>query len=185
MSKPFAPHLELGQSPLTDPRALGSSTIFHAFLVVVASLAVLPVAIPLGGESARPKALYAEIDPVDNREQVPPSPGEGGGSPGEIGATNSIPFVSTTEGTKPQEATRDPVADNLLAEILPDAQPKPADTSQRALPGPRTTGQGLIPGSGSGGGGGAGGGSAGGAGQLSAPAPSSSAPASTPIPSPT
>ena len=99
-------------------------------------------------ESTRPKALYAEIDPVDNRETVPPSPGEGGGGPGEIGGTSSVPFVSTIDGTKPQEATRDPVADNLLAEILPNPQPKPAEAHQRALPGPQTTGQGLIPGSG-------------------------------------
>ena len=100
---------------------------------------------------------------------MPASPGEGGGGPGEIGATSSVPFVSTTDGTKPQEATRDPVADNLLAEILHDTQPKPAETHQRALPGPQTTGQGLIPGSGAGGGGGVGGGSGTGAGRTIGP----------------
>jgi hypothetical protein len=152
MSKPSLT-IELGQTPLTDVRSLGSSALFHALVVLLASLAVIPVAMPLG-ESTRPKALYGEIDPVDNRESVPSSPGEGGGGPGEIGATSSIPFVSTVDGTKAQEATRDPVADNLLAEILPNPQPKPAETRQRSLPGPQTTGQGLIPGSGGGGGGG-------------------------------
>ena len=77
---------------------------------------------------------------------------------GERAVCRSSP---TVDGTKPQEATRDPVADNLLAEILPNPQPKPSEAHQRALPGPRTTGQGLIPGSGAGGGGGLGGGSGG------------------------
>jgi von Willebrand factor type A domain len=168
MSKSSAP-IELGQSPLTDPRALGSSALFHAFLILLASLTVLNATMPLGGESTRPKALYAELDPVDNRDKVPPSPGEGGGGPGEVGGTSSVPFVSTIDGTKPQEATRDPVADNLLAEILPNPQPKPAEAAQRALPGPQTTGQGLLPGSGAGGGGGQGGGSVGGAGRSIGP----------------
>ena len=163
MSKTYIP-IELGQSPLTDIRSLGSSALFHGLVVLIASLTIMNVAMPLS-ESSRPKALYAEIDPVDNRDSVPPSPGQGGGGPGEIGGMSSVPFVSTVDGTKPQEATRDPVADNLLAEILPNPQPKPSEARQRALPGPQTTGQGLIPGSGSGGGGGAGGGSGGGAGR--------------------
>jgi hypothetical protein len=167
MTKASLP-IELGQTPLTDLRSLGSSTLYHLLIVILASLAVFPVALP-SGDSARPKALYAEIDPVDNRESVPPSPGEGGGSPGEIGGTSSVPFVATTGGTKAQEATRDPIADNLLAEILPNPQPKPTEARQRALPGPRTTGQGLIPGSGAGGGGGLGGGSGTGAGRTIGP----------------
>jgi hypothetical protein len=138
-------------------------------LVLLASLTVLNAAMPFGNESTRPKALYTEIDPVDNRETVPPAPGEGGGSPGEIGGTSSVAFVSTADGNKAQEATRDPVADNLLAEILPNPQPKSFSAPQRALPGPHTTGVGIIPGSGSGGGGGIGGGSAGGAGRSIGP----------------
>jgi hypothetical protein len=167
MAKAALP-IELGQTPLTDLRSLGSSALYHVLVVVLASLAVIPVALPFGA-STRPKALYAEIDPVDNRESVPPSPGEGGGGPGEIGGTSSIPFVSTIGGTKTQEATRDPIADNLLAEILPNPQPKPSEAHQRALPGPQTTGQGLIPGSGAGGGGGLGGGSGTGAGRTIGP----------------
>jgi hypothetical protein len=161
--------IELGQSPLTDLRALLSSALFHGLVVLLASFTILNAALPLGGDPTRPRALYAELDPVDNRDSIPPSPGEGGGSPGEIGGTSSVPFVSTAEGSKPQEATRDPVADNLLAEILPNAQPKPAEARQRALPGPRTTGEGLLPGSGSGGGEGVGGGSGGGAGRSIGP----------------
>jgi hypothetical protein len=157
--------IALGQTPLTDLRSLGSSVLFHVFLVLLASLtAALNVVMPIA-ESSRPKALYAEVDPVDNRASVPPSPGEGGGGAGEIGGTSSVPFVPPADGTKPQGATRDPVADTLLAEILPSAEPRPSETLERALPGPQTVGQGLIPGSGSGGGGGVGGGSAAGAGR--------------------
>jgi hypothetical protein len=114
--------------------------------------------------TSRPKALYAETDPVDNRADVPSSPGQGGGGPGDIGGLSNLPYITPSDGTKPQGVTRDPVADSLLAEILPSSQPK-SESPQRALPGPQTTGQGLIPGSGSGGGGGAGGGSGGGAGR--------------------
>ena len=155
--------ISLGETPLTDPRSVGSSALFHALVVLLASLTALNVALPMA--ESRPKALYAELDPVDNRADVPRSPGEGGGGPGEIGGMSSLPFIPPSDGTKPQGVTRDPVADTLLAEILPSSQPKPSESLQRALPGPQTTGQGLIPGSGSGGGGGAGGGSGGGAGR--------------------
>jgi hypothetical protein len=157
MSKSSLP-IALGQTPLTDPRSLGSSALFHAILVLVASLTVLNVTLPIR-QSSRPTALYTELDPVDNRASVLPSPGEGGGGPGDIGGMSSLP------GEKPQGATRDPTADTLLAEILSNSQSKPSKTLQRALPGPETTRQGLIPGSGYGGGGGEGAGSGGGAGR--------------------
>jgi hypothetical protein len=80
-----------------------------------------------------------------------------------------LPFVPPADGIHPRGAARDPAADALLAEILPDSQLKPSDALERALPGPVTAGQGLIPGSGSGGGGGAGGGSGGGAGRAIGP----------------
>jgi hypothetical protein len=162
MSKSYV-EFSLGETPLTDPRSLGSSALVHGLLVLVASLSVLNAALPMTADS-RPKALYAEVDPVDNRADVPSHPGQGGGSPGDIGALGNLPLVAT-EGTTAQGATRDPVAETLLAEILPSVQPKPDESRQRALPGPQTTGEGLIPGSGSGGGGGAGGGSGGGAGR--------------------
>lgn len=143
--------ISVGESPLTDPRSVGSSAVFHVIVVLLASLTALNVALPMA--TSRPKALYAEIDPVDNRADVPSSPGQGGGNPGNIGGMNSLPFVPPSDGTTPQGATRDPVADTLLAEILPTSQPRQSESVQRALPGPQTTGQGLIPGSGSGGGG--------------------------------
>jgi von Willebrand factor type A domain len=154
----------LGKTPLTDPRSVGSSALFHIIVVLLASLtaalnAALPMAMP------HPKALSAEVDPVDNRADVPSSPGQGGGGPGEIGGMSNLPLLPPSDGTKSQGATRDPAAETLLAEILPSSQPSPNESLQRALPGPHTTGQGLIPGSGSGGGGGAGGGSGGGAGR--------------------
>ena len=59
----------LGESPLTDPRSLGSSAMFHVIVVLLASLTALNVALPMA--ASRPKALYAEVDPVDNRADVP------------------------------------------------------------------------------------------------------------------
>lgn len=157
--------LQLGAAPLTDPRSLASSVLFHVCVVLVASLVtVLNVNLPVTAPAS--KAIYTEVDPVDNRaERFPDSPGQGGGSPGEIGGTSNLPFVPADLGTDPPKATRDPVAETLLAEILPNSLPKPQETPQHTLPGPNTAGQGLIPGSGSGGGGGAGGGSGGGAGR--------------------
>ena len=175
--------IALGQTPLTDPRSLGSSARFHALLLLLASLTAVNIAL-LIAQSFRPKALYAELDPVDNRASVPPALGEGGGGPGDIGGMSSLPFVPPADGPKPQGVTRDPMADTLLADILPSSQPTPSETLQRAVPEPQTIGQGLIPGSGSGGGGGAGGGSGGGAGVELDPVPSSSARAIMLTPSP-
>lgn len=156
--------VSLGKSPLTDPWSLGTSVLFHIVLFLLASLTVvLNVALPMA--TTHPRALYAEVDPVDNRAEVPNSPGQGGGGPGEIGGMSNLPRILDSDGEKARGATRDPAAETLLAEILPMSQPGPSQSLQRALPGPQTTGQGLIPGSGSGGGGGAGGGSGGGAGR--------------------
>ena len=153
----------LGDTPLTDPRALGCSAVFHVVVVLLASLTALNVALPVA--ESRPKALHAELDPIDNRADIPSSPGEGGGGIGDIGGMSSLPLVPPSDATQSLGPTHDPAADTLLAEILPSSQPQPSESFQRALPGPQTTGQGLIPGSGSGGGGGAGGGSGGGAGR--------------------
>jgi hypothetical protein len=156
--------LRFGGTPLTDPRSVFSSALFHVCLVLIASLTVLNVALPKTG--AGPKALDVKVDPVDNRaEKFRESPGQGGGGPGEIGGTSTLPFVPVDNGTNSQTATRDSVAETLLAEILPSSLPKLLDAPQRALPGPQTAGQGMIPGSGSGGGGGAGGSSGGGVGR--------------------
>ncbi len=161
--------VRFGATPLTDPRSLVGSAVFHVCLLLVVSLKILNAALPQT-VPASTKALYAEVDPVDNRaERFPRRPGEGGGSPGEIGGTSTLPFIPVDNGKDSQNATRDPAAETLLAEILPSSLPRPHETSQRALPGPQTAGQGIIPGSGSGGGGGEGGGSGGGVGRSIGP----------------
>jgi von Willebrand factor type A domain len=157
------PSSAFGETPLTDPRAVGSSALFHGLLLLLAWLAVLNAAMPVSEPSSRP--IRAELDAVDNRADRPQVPGEGGGSPGEIGGINKVPLSSPESRTSTAAASRDPAADALLAEILPDAQSRGAEALQRALPGPQTTGEGLIPGSGSGGGGGSGGGTGSGTGR--------------------
>ena len=129
MSKPQI-LIARGQTPLTDPRSFGSSALLHALLLLILSLTVVNAALPIG-ESGHPRALYGELDPTDNRASVPPSPGEGGGGAGEIGGTSSVPFVAPADGTKPHGATRDPVAETLLSEILPSFEPKPSESVQR------------------------------------------------------
>lgn len=146
-----------GHSPLTDPRALGSSLAFHVVLLIVASVAALSVRMPTEADTTAP-ALRGEIGPVDNRAQ----PDTGGGSPGDLGGRDTVRLAADGRSAEAQ-ALRDPEADALLSEILP-ATASP-DSSQRALPGPMTTGLGALPGLGSGGGGGSGGGSGGGVGR--------------------
>jgi hypothetical protein len=151
-----------GETPLTDLRSLLGSVAIHALLVFLASLAALHAALPAAPPESRP--IRAEIGPVDNRAGRDAVAGEGGGSPGEIGAYSKLPSTSPDRRTSVAAASRDP-ADALLAEILPSSQPPSSETLQKALPGPQTIGQGLIPGSGPGGGGGSGGGSGGGVGR--------------------
>ena len=73
--------------------------------------------------------------------------------------------MAPAAGANPQGPGLDPAADALLNEILPSTAQQPAEALQRALPGPQTTGVGLISGSGVSGGGGSGGGSGGGIGR--------------------
>ena len=108
--------------------------------------------------------MRGELEPVDNRADKGKAGGGGGGSPGEIGGLGSIAFVAPAAGADPQGPGLDPAADALLNEILPSTA-QPSEALQRALPGPQTTGVGLVPGSGLGGGGGSGGGSGGGVGR--------------------
>src|SRR5512135_2455188 len=147
----------LGQSPLTDPRSLGSSLLFHAVLLLVASLAALSMAVPAAPEL--PQVLRGELDPVDNRDPAR----TGGGSPGELGGVSETEVVPIAGGESTQGAARPPSADALLAEILPT--PASADAGQQALPGPQITGIGVLPSPGLGGGAGSGGGSGGGVGR--------------------
>ena len=75
------PHF--GETPLTDPRSLGSSALVHAVLLVVVSLTALNAALPRAAEGS--SALRGELEPVDNRAGAGKVGGSGGGSPGEIG----------------------------------------------------------------------------------------------------
>ncbi|MGZ5943070.1 MAG: vWA domain-containing protein [Isosphaeraceae bacterium] len=154
--------LHFGETPLTDPRSLGSSALMHVLLIAVASLTVLNVSITRVPEASG--ALRGELEPVDNRAEKSKVAGSGGGSPGEIGGLGSIAFLAPAAGANPQGPGLDPAADALLNEILPSTAQQPAEALQRALPGPQTTGVGLISGSGVGGGG-SGGGSGGGIGR--------------------
>ena len=159
------PHLHLGETPMTDPRSLGSSALVHTVLILVGSLTVLNVSLPRTAEE-RQTVMKGELEPVDNRVNSKKSAGSGGGgSPGEIGGLGSVAFLAPPSPENPQASMPDRAADDLLSEILPSTAQKPADVIQRALPGPQTTGMGLVPGSGTGGGGGSGGGSGGGVGR--------------------
>jgi hypothetical protein len=135
--------------------------VFHALVVLLASFTALS-AVLSGPQRAPARAIYAELDPIADRNQVPPAPGEGGGGPGEIGGTA---MVAPPDAKEQRNAARDPAADTLLAEILPNPALKASEALERALPGPQTAGEGLIPGGGTGGGGGTGRGSGGGAGR--------------------
>ena len=120
-----------GATPLTDPRSLVGSALFHVCLLLVVSLKILNAVLPQTAPAST-KALYAEVDPVDNRaERFPRSPGEGGGGPGDIGGTSTLPFIPVDNGKDSQNATRDPAAETLLAEILPSSLPRPHETPQR------------------------------------------------------
>lgn len=153
------PKLEPGRTPWTDLRALGSSAAFHALVLLLASLAALGVALPR--ESDEPRVLRAEVGPVDNRAPV----GDAGGAPGELGGTNPPEAVALAADGRLREgqAPIDPSADALLSDVLP--APTRPEPSERALPGPSTSGIGLLNGPGTGGGGGSGGGSGGGIGR--------------------
>ncbi len=159
---PVRDSLLTGQSPMTDPRSLASSVLFHLLIVILAWAAVLNVALPTSEPEVR--RMHAEIGPVDNRADPEAVAGEGGGSPGEIGGTSPVLITGPDPKDSLAAIDRDP-ADSLLAEILPTTQPLGPETLNKALPGPKTVGQGLIPGAGSGGGGGSGGGSGGGVGR--------------------
>jgi hypothetical protein len=158
-----ARHTLLGTSPLTDPRSLGSSFVFHAVLLTVIVAAALRATLPLA-PSSRP-ALSAEIGPIDNK-----APDEtGGGAPGALGG-DSLPeeFRLAADGRSAESAAvRDPLADALLADVLP--APTSPDSSLRAMPGSVSTGVGVVPGTGTGGGGGSGGGTGGGQGRGTGP----------------
>ncbi len=147
-----------GETPLTDPRSLGTSAVFHVALIVLGMLVALKVAAP--SVPSPPEVLHAEVGPVDNR-----APAEtGGGGPGAIGGTAPLESARiVADGRSPEGTTKDPAAEALLADVF--STPKADPAAEKALPGPATTGVGILPGPGDGGGGGSGGGSGGGIGR--------------------
>jgi hypothetical protein len=162
-----SPRLELGDTPLTDRRSLGSSALVHLVFLGLASLTILHA--PVSRVAENSPVLRGELEPVDNRASREKVPGEGGGSPGgiEIPGLDSIAVDAPASRSRPQTAAREPAADALLSEILPSSAPPTSEALQRALPwpGPGTTDLGLMAGSSPGGGGGSGGGSGGGVGR--------------------
>jgi len=145
------------RSPLTDPRSVFGSLLFHGALVLVASLFALSVAgRPMLDEPTQ--ALQGELESVDNHAST-----EGGGGTGELGGEGLLEALPVSAGTSPTGEGRDASVDSLLSEILPPAQN--TDLTSQALPGPQTSGLGVLPGPGVGGGGGAGNGSGGGVGR--------------------
>jgi hypothetical protein len=149
----------LGRSPLTDPRALLSSLVIHVLLLAVASALAFRVA-ATRTEPTPSRTLLGELESVDNR--APGDPGGGGGGDPESRAAD----VSAEKGM-PAPPTRDPAADELLSEILPTR--KTTETTAQTLPGPSTSGLGMLSGFTSGDGGGQGGGAGGGSGPGNGP----------------
>lgn len=156
----------LGRTPLTDPRSLGTSVVFHVLLAALASLTLLSVSMSPDDEGAGRRSMRGELEPVDNRAGADRDAGAGGGGgPGEIGGMGDPAMQPRPWDAAMIKPTHDPTADALLSEILPQSVVKPDEALSRELPDLPTLGAGLIPGTGAGGGGGEGGGSGGGVGR--------------------
>ena len=130
--------------------------------------------------------MQGELEPVDNRADAKKRRSR----KGEVAlrarsagweASPSWHLQARPPPRRPSATRRGRIAQRNSAQHHQQA-PRALD---RALPGPQTTGVGLIPGSGMGGGGGSGGGSGEASAAASARGPSSSAPASTGNRSPT
>ena len=132
---------QLGQTPLTDPRSVLISLVFNGALLLGASLMAIAAVMP-HEDVATPRVLKGEVESTDNRADYQ----AGGGSPGEQGGMG---VELSADRRTPVAPTRDPAADALLAEILPTKPSAPL--TPRSLPGPSTSGLGLIPGLGAGG----------------------------------
>jgi hypothetical protein len=122
-------------------RAIGGSTLFHAALLLLASLTVITVALPRDPTDRR--VLRGEIGPVDNRARTIQ---EAGGSPGALGGEGRSESDDVTQ---------------LLEEVL---TPLTSTDLPRWLRPRGELGRGVQAGPGPGGGGGEGGGSGGGVG---------------------
>jgi hypothetical protein len=137
---------KLRRSPLTDPRALILSLVIHAILLAMASVLAFRVVVP-GHESGPGRALQGELEGTDNRAK-PDSAGGTGEPEGRAADVSAEPGI-------PAPPTQNPSVDALLSEIIPTQ--KSAEMTSETLPGPSTSGLGLLTGTGSGEGAGQGG----------------------------
>jgi hypothetical protein len=150
LSEPYADAstaTKLRRSPLTDPRALVLSLVVHATLLVIASVLAIRVAVPRE-ETGQGRGMVGELEATDNRAKSDTSGGSGDpeGRAADVSAEAGIPAPPT----------RDPAADALISEILPTRDS--AEMTAQTLPGPSTSGLGMLNGTGSGEGAGQGGG---------------------------
>ena len=156
--------ISLGKSPLTDPWSVGSSVLFHVVLFLLASLTVvLNVGLPMA--TTHPKALYAEVDPVDNAPKCPTHQDRAEAVRERSAACPIYPlFPIRMERRRVGRPAIQPPR-RSSPKSYPCPSPDRASRSSALYRAPTPLARGLIPGSGSGGGSGAGGGSGGGAGR--------------------
>jgi von Willebrand factor type A domain len=133
----------LRRSPLTDPRALVCSMVVHGLILAIASVIALRVVAPPEG-SAPGRTMQGELESTDNRAL-----GETGGTSGQ--PEGRAADLSAEPGI-PAPPSKDPAADALLSEVLPTHDS--AETTTETLPGPSTSGLGMLNATGSGEGGG-------------------------------
>ncbi len=151
--------IHLGDSPLTDPRALLGSALVHGLILLAASFVMYQASAPRS-EPEPSRTMRAEFDDaVDNRARL-----RAGGGTGAQGGEGRREIRVATEADASEGSARKSAEDALLAEIVPTTPAAPAPT-EKDVPGPETTGVGVLPGLGMGGGGGSGGGSGGGKGR--------------------
>ncbi len=150
---------KLRRSPLTDPRALVRSLVVHALLLAMASVLAFRVVVP-GGESGPGRTLA-------RRAGGDRQPGEGRHRRAAVGDPEGRAADVSAEAGVPAPPTRDPAADALISEILPTRDS--AEMTAQTLPGPSTSGLGMLNGTGSGEGAGQGGAVVGGGGKGTGP----------------
>ena len=136
---------KLGKSPLTDPRAVVCSLLVHLAILAIASLLAVRGGGPGGGDSAPGRSMTGDLDPTDNK-----AAGESGGTSGD--PEGRAADLSAEAGI-PAPPSSSPAADALLSEVLPTRDR--AEATSETLPGPSTSGLGMLNAAGSGDGGGA------------------------------
>jgi hypothetical protein len=136
-----------GQTPLTDLRSLGSSALFHGLVLFLASATVLNMPLPVARTT--PKVVRAELSShTDNHRDQLTTVETFGSDLSELGGLKTLPPVLFPEASTSQHGSGDSVDGTLLADILPPTQFKPREMLQEALTGPKTSGHGLMSGSG-------------------------------------